>query len=307
MRSFYQLHIVPVPPFSTSIGEYAAIAFTDQFFYIHDGKKWRRTSFDQPPVANLPWAFPTKKLGNLATIDNQYFYLYFGGSWKSFGISSIDSRATNKNDAIYSPQLITDFNLQVIGARSAGEDTINASSYGREGSIAFDQSYLYFFIGGTWKKRGISDFSNVAPSPVGTIPSPVIPYYPPAPVIPITPVNLTVTSGSAILNWNSSSNDQEYFKVQRATNGINYSDFNISTTITYTDATVTSSISGATYWYQISAVNSVGMSDFSNTASITFTTATGSESPPTGIPDISGSVFSGSAPMGIPNISGSII
>ena len=91
MRSFYQLHIVPPPVESTDVGEYGAIAFTNQFFYICNGKIWRRTAFDQPPLANLPWTFPTKKLDNLATVDNEYFYLYFNGSWKTFGLSSMDS------------------------------------------------------------------------------------------------------------------------------------------------------------------------------------------------------------------------
>lgn len=40
---------------------------------------------------------------------------------------------------------------------------------------------------------------------------------------------------------------------------------------TYTDTTVTSSILGSTYWYQVAAVNGYGTSSFSNTASITFT------------------------------------
>ena len=272
MRSFYRLHIVTPPERPSDFGEYASIAFTNQFFYICDGKQWRRTAFDRPPLIYLPWTFPTKKLDNLVTIDNEYFYIYFNGSWKSFGINSIDSRIVNKNDTTYSPKLIEDFPLQIIGSRKAGQDVINASSYGREGSLAFDTNYFYCFIGGSWKKRGISDFSNVVLietiNPIPPQPTPI----PPAPLIPSPPTNFNVISGSAILTW---TNDplSDYCSIEKSVDGNSYYQIGTSLSEIYVDTDVVSSIQGNSYWYRGAAVNSTGTSSYSEVTTITFYTA----------------------------------
>lgn len=160
MGSFYQLHIVPPPDSSAEAAQYGSIAFTDRAFYVSDGKKWMMIPFDFSPLKTFPWAFPTQKLEGLATLDNQNFYLYSNGSWKSFAIFPIDPRITDKNVATYSPKPIAEFNLQIIGARVGGENVINVSSYGREGSLAFDNNNLYLYVGGSWKKRGIRGMSS---------------------------------------------------------------------------------------------------------------------------------------------------
>lgn len=48
---------------------------------------------------------------------------------------------------------------------------------------------------------------------------------------------------------------------------------------TYTDTTVSESISGNTYWYKVAGINQYGTSSFSNTASITFTQVVPPEAP----------------------------
>lgn len=92
---------------------------------------------------------------------------------------------------------------------------------------------------------------------------------PPPP--PLTPISLSVASGSAILTWSSASNDQDYYSVYKSVEGVDYFYFDNSIPETLTDTTVTSSLLGTTYWYQVAAVNAYGTSSFSNTASITFT------------------------------------
>ena len=126
-----------------------------------------------------------------------------------------------------------------------------------------------------------------------------------APLFPLGPYHLVVTSGSAVLNWTSGSNNQDYYAVQQATDGINYANLAVSLIVNYVDTTVSGSDEGNTYWYQVAAVNAYGTSSFSNTASITFTQSSGN--PPSGSPDISGSL-SGSTnpPSGPPDISGSV-
>jgi hypothetical protein len=125
------------------------------------------------------------------------------------------------------------------------------------------------------------------------------------PLYPLGPYHLVVTSGSAILTWQSGSSNQDYFAIQKSLDGDSYIDLDVSTVVNYTDVLVSASVFGNTYWYQVAAVNAYGTSSFSNTASITFTQGGGS--PPSGPPDISGSI-SGSTnpPGGTPDISGSV-
>lgn len=104
-------------------------------------------------------------------------------------------------------------------------------------------------------------------------------YFPsgssPTGSIPIAPTLLVVTSGSAILNWTQNSFDEDFFAIERSVDGAGGPWAEISTSLagvtTYTDETVTSSLSGATYWYQVAAVNTQGTSSYSNVDSITFT------------------------------------
>jgi hypothetical protein len=88
-------------------------------------------------------------------------------------------------------------------------------------------------------------------------------------ILPDAPLNLSVSSGSAILTWTTISNNQSRFAIQKSLDGTSFTDYaNITaSTATYTDTNVTTS---NTYWYQVGAINSIATSSFSNTASITF-------------------------------------
>jgi len=83
---------------------------------------------------------------------------------------------------------------------------------------------------------------------------------------------LTVVSGSAILNWTYTLNNQDYFSIQKSLTGTSGSYNSYSTTSgdlrTFTDTNVSG---GFTYWYQVIAINTQETLSYSNTASITFT------------------------------------
>ena len=118
-------------------------------------------------------------------------------------------------------------------------------------------------------------------------------------------IELNVASGSALVSWTSSIANAQVWNLYRSLNygGFGYIATVLSDTHSYRHEDVTASVEGNTYSYEVNAQNSYGFSDYSNTASITFTQGGGA--PPSGSPDISGSI--GDGPMGAPDISGSII
>ena len=157
-------------------------------------------------------------------------------------------------------------------------------------TVAVFGTYWYRVVAAN--QYGIGDYSNT-----GSI------FVPP--LYPSGPYHLVVTSGSAILTWQSGSSNQDYFAIQKSLDGSSYLGLNVSLIANYTDALVSASVIGNDYWYRVAAVNAYGTSSFSNTASITFTQGGGS--PPSGSPDISGSISGSiSPPGGTPDISGSI-
>jgi hypothetical protein len=86
--------------------------------------------------------------------------------------------------------------------------------------------------------------------------------------LPAAPSNLTATPGkkSVTLNWTDNSSNETGFKIERSTDGVNFSQ------ITTTGANVTSYknvslTSGTTYYYRVRATNAAGDSAYSNTAS----------------------------------------
>jgi hypothetical protein len=89
-----------------------------------------------------------------------------------------------------------------------------------------------------------------------------------ATTIPSAPFNLSVTSGSAILNWQYSDFNAYSSSIQKSTNnGVSYNNYADvgKLSMTYTDTNVTSS---HTYYYRVARYNAGGTSSFSNTASI---------------------------------------
>jgi len=93
---------------------------------------------------------------------------------------------------------------------------------------------------------------------------------PPAP--PAAPYSLSasVVTTYVQLTWESGSDNQEYFVIDRSTDGINYTSSYATSSISqsyYDDYNVTAS---NWYWYQVAAVNANGTSSYSDTASLQY-------------------------------------
>jgi endonuclease I/fibronectin type 3 domain-containing protein len=91
---------------------------------------------------------------------------------------------------------------------------------------------------------------------------------PSAPQGPAAPSNLTANPGKKkiTLNWADNSNNESGFKIERSSNGVNFTQITTVTanTVSFTNTGLSS---GATYYYRVRAYNANGDSAYSNTAS----------------------------------------
>ena len=88
---------------------------------------------------------------------------------------------------------------------------------------------------------------------------------------PAAPSGLTanaISCSQVNLAWNDNSSNETSFKIERSTNGVNFSQIDTvgANVTTYSDTTVAQSTA---YWYRVRASNSGGDSGYSNTASVT--------------------------------------
>lgn len=129
----------------------------------------------------------------------------------------------------------------------------NAVSYSNTGLTA-DQTYYYRVH--AFNSGGNSSYSNTA-------------YAITATVVPSDPTNLTATasSSSVVLNWTQSSTNEEGFKVERGTDGINFTE--IATKGINVTSHVDPGLAPGTYYYRVRAFNVIGNSGYTNTASTT--------------------------------------
>jgi acid phosphatase type 7 len=93
---------------------------------------------------------------------------------------------------------------------------------------------------------------------------------PAAPTVPAAPSNLTLSATSKKkirLNWVDNSNNETAFKIERSTDGINFSQIAtvVANTVTYQNTGLTS---GVRYYYRVRASNGAGDSPYSNIANI---------------------------------------
>jgi hypothetical protein len=79
---------------------------------------------------------------------------------------------------------------------------------------------------------------------------------------PAAPTNLTATISAlqglqVKLNWTDNANNESAFKIERSTNGVNYTQLAIASvnSTSYADSSV---VSGTTYYYRVSATNPIG-------------------------------------------------
>ncbi|HKQ38794.1 MAG TPA: metallophosphoesterase, partial [Verrucomicrobiae bacterium] len=91
---------------------------------------------------------------------------------------------------------------------------------------------------------------------------------PSAPTVPAAPTNLTLstTKKKIRLNWTDNSNNETGFKIERSTDGVNFTQI---ATVAANIATYQNNVtSGVRYYYRVRATNAVGDSGYSNTANI---------------------------------------
>lgn len=126
-------------------------------------------------------------------------------------------------------------------------------SYSNTGLTA-DQTYYYRVR--AFNAGGNSSYSNTA-------------YAITATVVPSNPTNLTATASSsdAILNWSQSSTNEEGFKIERGTDGINFTE--IATKGINATSHTDQGLAPGTYYHRVRAFNSIGNSGYSNTATTT--------------------------------------
>ncbi|OGN09963.1 MAG: hypothetical protein A3J46_04505 [Candidatus Yanofskybacteria bacterium RIFCSPHIGHO2_02_FULL_41_11] len=129
----------------------------------------------------------------------------------------------------------------------------DAVSYSNTGLTA-DQTYYYRVR--AFNSGGNSGYTNTA-------------YAITATVVPSDPSNLTATasSSSAVLNWTQSSTNEGGFKVERGTDGVNFTE--IATKGINATNHVDPGLAPGTYYYRVRAFNVIGNSGYSNTASTT--------------------------------------
>lgn len=129
----------------------------------------------------------------------------------------------------------------------------NMISYQNIGLTA-DQTYYYRVL--TFNSGRNSSYSNTA-------------YAITATVVPNDPLNLTLvaSSSSAVLNWAQSSTNEEGFKVERGTDGVNFTE--IATKGINATNHIDSELVPDRYYYRVRAFNAIGNSGYSNTVSTT--------------------------------------
>ncbi len=133
-----------------------------------------------------------------------------------------------------------------IATTSAG-----ATSYSDTG-VSADNTYSYRVR--AYNAGGNSSYSNTDSVITAT-------------VVPNDPTSLTASGTVAFFTWSHSGNNEEGFKIERSTDGVNFSQ------IDTTGANITyyfdGGVSSGTYYYQVRAYNAVGNSGYSNIVNVT--------------------------------------
>jgi hypothetical protein len=161
--------------------------------------------------------------------------------------------ANNENG--YTVERSTD-NVNFAGVSTTSANTNNFTDSG----LGLGTKYYHrvrTFIGTT--SPIYSGYSNTASSTTGSI--------------PLAPSGLTVTATStatstdAIVQWTDNSTNETGFRVERGTDGINFSEIGttLANDIDYRDV----GLSSGTYYYRVRSYNGFGNSDYSNTGNVT--------------------------------------
>ncbi len=92
---------------------------------------------------------------------------------------------------------------------------------------------------------------------------------PAAPTAPAAPSNLVATAGTTpiiALAWTNNANNQDGFRLERSTDGVNFTQIALTTLSSYMDSAV---VANTKYYYRVQAYNGVGNSSYSNVANAT--------------------------------------
>ncbi|MDD4242813.1 MAG: fibronectin type III domain-containing protein, partial [Bacilli bacterium] len=137
-------------------------------------------------------------------------------------------------------------------------------------------STTYYYRAGAYNSNGNSNYSNTAITSV----------VPPVALPPAVPTGLNavaISSTEIRVTWADNSNNETGFRLERSTNGVNWTEFAVtaSNTASYTDTGLSAS---TTYYYRVRAYNSNGNSNYSNTyTAITQSSSSTVPAVPTGL------------------------
>jgi len=138
-----------------------------------------------------------------------------------------------------------------------GQDVTSYSDQGLEKNTTYYYRVRAFRVLGN--KNRYSAYSNVASDTTFN-------EIPAAPTNLQTYVYSTSTGTWVSVYWQDNSDNEDGFKLERGTNGIDFSQIATTTYSSYADWDVES---GQTYYYRVKAYNEVGDSEYSNVASST--------------------------------------
>ncbi len=152
-------------------------------------------------------------------------------------------------------------------------DTVGANITTYSDTTAAENTTYYYRVRAS-NSAGDSDYTNTANATTPACPSP-----------PAAPTGLTanaVSCNQIDLAWTDNSDDETSFKIERGTDGINFSQIDtVGANVTaYSDTTAAEN---TTYYYRVRASNAFGDSGYSNTANATTPACPVPPAAPTGL------------------------
>jgi len=267
----------------------------------------RPTAANGNQIAPTVSAGPMLQIGGLAKAYHQAGSVFGGGGYEVHAVDGIDLEAGRGTT------------LAIVGESGCGKSTFAKVLTGIEqstGGGAFTQvatvgagvtnftvtgltaSTAYSYRVRATNSAGDSAYSNTASATTQAAPAPAPTPAPPTATAPASPTNLAAaaSSGSITLTWSDNSDNETSFRLDRASDGVNFTQIaTINADVTsYADTSVTA---GTTYTYRIKAINSVGGSVWSNLASATASGTTPTP-PPSGKPASTGATLTATASTG---------
>jgi fibronectin type 3 domain-containing protein len=117
--------------------------------------------------------------------------------------------------------------------------------------------------------------NNVGDSQYSTVANATTPA---ALTAPAAPANLVATAGSTAiaLAWSDNSTNEDGFRVERSTDGVNFTQLVLTTNASYMDQGI---VAGTKYYYRVQAYNNAGNSAYTNTANATVVVVSGPQLP----------------------------